>query len=372
MSQDHGSDKKNFFVSYTEADRQWAAWVAWQLEEFGYKTFIHEWDVRPGNDFMHEMERALQRCDHVLALLSPDYLEASPFGALERRIALTGDPSGEHRALIPVRVVDCHPEGLLSSRVWIDLVGLAETEAQEALRAGVRKGRARPQTKPTHPGGGRPGTKPEFPGHSSQAAELPEESGAEAVDDRAKRWLHRLMTRRGLAVAGAAALAVLALTASITWPDGTDPVSGGGTSQPSGPTSVATTTAGTAPTTSQDSSDGAALVPFCRDLQKYISNYNLIAPKMATNRLQGKDVAFIVGYAAALERDARAAPSQIEADSSLVHEVWRQFQQGLSKDPLSNSVLTFQTVSSPPSMQAHERLETFRKQSCLDAAGQPR
>ena len=82
MSRGRKGDKRNFFVSYTETDRQWALWVAWQLEQLGYTTFIHERDVRPGNDFLHEMQRALQRCDHVLALLSPDYLEASHFGAL--------------------------------------------------------------------------------------------------------------------------------------------------------------------------------------------------------------------------------------------------------------------------------------------------
>ena len=35
---------KGFFVSYNKADRAWAKWIAWQLEETGYSTVIQAWD----------------------------------------------------------------------------------------------------------------------------------------------------------------------------------------------------------------------------------------------------------------------------------------------------------------------------------------
>jgi hypothetical protein len=31
---------KDFFISYTAKDRQWAEWVAWQLESAGFTTDI--------------------------------------------------------------------------------------------------------------------------------------------------------------------------------------------------------------------------------------------------------------------------------------------------------------------------------------------
>jgi hypothetical protein len=34
---------KDFFISYNKADRQWAVWIAWQLEEAGYSLVIQEW-----------------------------------------------------------------------------------------------------------------------------------------------------------------------------------------------------------------------------------------------------------------------------------------------------------------------------------------
>jgi hypothetical protein len=39
--------KKNFFISYTSADRAWADWIAFQLRDAGYSTIHPAWDFRP-------------------------------------------------------------------------------------------------------------------------------------------------------------------------------------------------------------------------------------------------------------------------------------------------------------------------------------
>src|SRR4029077_13431766 len=43
--------RKDFFISYTHADRTWAEWIAFQLEEAGYITILQAWDFRPGSNF---------------------------------------------------------------------------------------------------------------------------------------------------------------------------------------------------------------------------------------------------------------------------------------------------------------------------------
>jgi hypothetical protein len=48
----------NFFISYTRADRVWAEWVAWTVEEAGYTTTIEARDFRPENNFAVELQRA--------------------------------------------------------------------------------------------------------------------------------------------------------------------------------------------------------------------------------------------------------------------------------------------------------------------------
>ena len=39
----------HFFISYTGADRVWAEWIAWQVEEAGYQVKIQAWDFSPGS-----------------------------------------------------------------------------------------------------------------------------------------------------------------------------------------------------------------------------------------------------------------------------------------------------------------------------------
>jgi outer membrane protein assembly factor BamB len=158
-SQPAETGKKDFFVSYNRADRQWAEWIAWQLEAAGYTTIIQAWDFRPGSNFIIEMQRAAEQALRTVAVLSPDYLRAL-YTQPEWAAAIAQDPTGEKRTLLPVRVRKCELQGLLSQVVYIDLAGLAEEVAREKLLAGAKQGRAKPATAPGFPGIG----EPSFPG----------------------------------------------------------------------------------------------------------------------------------------------------------------------------------------------------------------
>ncbi|NIM11037.1 MAG: TIR domain-containing protein [Candidatus Aminicenantes bacterium] len=115
------SDKKDFFISYNRNDEKAAEWIAWQLEEAGYTTFIQAWDFRPGNNFVAEMDKAVKKCERTIAVLSENYLQ-SGFTKAEWTAAFAKDPTGEKRLLIPIRVKDCDVEGLLGQIIYIDLV----------------------------------------------------------------------------------------------------------------------------------------------------------------------------------------------------------------------------------------------------------
>ena len=77
---------KDFFISYTQADRRWAEWVAWHLEEAGYAVIIQVWDFAPGANFLERMDTALKEADRTLLILTPDAL-GSRCGAEEHHIA---------------------------------------------------------------------------------------------------------------------------------------------------------------------------------------------------------------------------------------------------------------------------------------------
>jgi tetratricopeptide (TPR) repeat protein len=162
------SEPRDVFVSYNRADRAWAEWIAWVLEEEGYSVAVQAWDSRPGNDFVLFMHQAAQ-ARQTVAVLSPSFLEAE-FTQPEWAAAFVRDPGGAERTLIPVRVAECNPDGLLRAIVYADLVGLDEEGARQAL-LGAFAERGKPPVAPAFPGGGTrsigaPKPKPAFPGPS--------------------------------------------------------------------------------------------------------------------------------------------------------------------------------------------------------------
>ncbi|WP_239342284.1 TIR domain-containing protein, partial [Frankia sp. CiP3] len=173
-------DRYDFFVSYTGVDAAWAQWIAWQLEarvRFGERparVFVQAWDLVPGTNWAASMHRTLPASARVVPVLSPTYLTDSRYGNAEWLAIWPDDPEGRNRRIVPVRVADCRPEGLLRSTTYIDLVGHDETTATDTLLAGITasiEGRAKPTVAPLFPGATAP---PAFPGPDDQPAALSE------------------------------------------------------------------------------------------------------------------------------------------------------------------------------------------------------
>ncbi len=144
---------KNFFISYNKADRHWAEWIGWQLEKEGYEIVLQVWDIRPGSNFVVEMHNALQETERMIAVLSPDYLsKQAEFSEAEWAATFTQDPTSAKRKLLPIRVRECKPMGLLAAITYINLVDKDELEARQLLIEGVKPGRNKPTLEPTFPG----------------------------------------------------------------------------------------------------------------------------------------------------------------------------------------------------------------------------
>src|SRR5204863_710462 len=143
---------KDFFISYSDADQQWAEWIAWQLEAEKYKVFFKSWDVRPGNNAVLATHKATTQAKRTIAVLSPDYLSAFHTAA-EWAAAFQKDSRAEKGILLPVHVCECRDElgGLLSQIAHIDLVGLDESAACDKLLKAVSGVRGKPETKPLFP-----------------------------------------------------------------------------------------------------------------------------------------------------------------------------------------------------------------------------
>ncbi|UPJ68593.1 toll/interleukin-1 receptor domain-containing protein [Bradyrhizobium sp. 191] len=143
-------DMTDFFISYNKADRTWAEWIAYVLEDAGFSTSIQAWDFRPGTNFVLEMQEAAAEAVRTLLVLSPDYL-TSQFAASEWAAAFARDPRGVEGKVVPVMVRPCEPKGLLRQIVRIELVGLEEDEARRWLLKGIEQRRAKPEAQPPFP-----------------------------------------------------------------------------------------------------------------------------------------------------------------------------------------------------------------------------
>lgn len=183
---DTADDNRDFFVSFNKADRAWATWIAWVLEEAGYSVFFQDWDFR-GN-FVLEMDKAHSQSRRTIAVLSPDYL-ASRFTAPEWAARFAEDARSQHDRLVPVRVRPYTLEGLLAQIVYVDLVGCDEAAARKRLldrMSGIRTKPDEPPLYPTGPAGhSAVPRRPDFPGTMRAAG----------------RWLNQVLIAGGLAAA---------------------------------------------------------------------------------------------------------------------------------------------------------------------------
>ncbi len=176
------------FVSYNKADRAWAEWMAWILEEDGFGARIQAWDFR-GN-FVLDMDRAIKDAEQTVIVLSQDYLDAE-YTHPEWAAAFAKDPRSEKNKLIPVRVGEVTPTGLLGQIVYVDFVGKDEGDAKDLLISRIRGLRGKPTVKPNFPGRLTPQAKPTFPSATSTTPRIwnvpharnPNFTGREAILD---------------------------------------------------------------------------------------------------------------------------------------------------------------------------------------------
>ena len=89
MSTGDAGGRWDFFISYTQADRAWAEWIAWVLEADGFRVLIQAWDFVPGSNWIQSVQAGVRDANRTIAVLSEAYLE-STYASAEWR----GEPRG--------------------------------------------------------------------------------------------------------------------------------------------------------------------------------------------------------------------------------------------------------------------------------------
>ncbi|MGE3308031.1 MAG: tetratricopeptide repeat protein [Rhizobiaceae bacterium] len=123
----------DIFVSYNSSDREWAYWIGRELAAQGHDPHIHEWELQPGEDIYDWMERRHEAADHVLCVISDDYLRA-PYSRLERNAALWQAASERPGFVLFVVVKHCKLPTLADHFRRCELFNISEDEARNRFR----------------------------------------------------------------------------------------------------------------------------------------------------------------------------------------------------------------------------------------------
>lgn len=130
------------------------------------------------------MHQATKDTKRTIAVLSQEYLK-SLMAQPEWAASLVTDPTGAQKRLVPVRVGECTPDGLLKAIIYIDLVGLSQVEAETILLQGLTQERLKPSNPPPYPGH-HMHKSPKFPGSGNFQSSYEKTDGENQLTDGSK------------------------------------------------------------------------------------------------------------------------------------------------------------------------------------------
>src|SRR5712692_5562647 len=112
---------------YAQADEPWSKWIAHCLTtEKAYEVY-RIWEPPTASNEVIELERAIEDATHIVILFSPDFFatqEILPGWS----VAVKREQQGPTGIVVPIRIKDCNPRGLLESLVPINLTNIQEEE----------------------------------------------------------------------------------------------------------------------------------------------------------------------------------------------------------------------------------------------------
>jgi hypothetical protein len=129
--------KYHAFVSYRSTDRAFALDLVERLEARGFKLYIDQNELLPGDELATSLQDGIAASRAALALVSRKWLE-SPWCRKEASTLLHS--AIEHGTrVIPLRLDDCELPSMFDSMLWIDFAGKprADDEGVERIVAGL-------------------------------------------------------------------------------------------------------------------------------------------------------------------------------------------------------------------------------------------
>lgn len=129
-------DRRDFFISHSSEDEQWAEWIAAKLQQAGYKVELDVWEWAAGENFVAAMASGLERASKVIAIYSKSYF-TRPYAQVEHQAAFSASVGDRQPRVIPVQVEECDIPELYRALIRINIVGVDEETAVRRLLEGV-------------------------------------------------------------------------------------------------------------------------------------------------------------------------------------------------------------------------------------------
>jgi HJR/Mrr/RecB family endonuclease len=108
------------FLSYAQADKDTARYIADALKRSGVSTLFDEWELQLGDSIVQHIERGVESSDFVLLLLSPAAVQ-SHWIQKEWSAAFSRELNDRAIRILPVLIADCDVPPILATRVVLDL-----------------------------------------------------------------------------------------------------------------------------------------------------------------------------------------------------------------------------------------------------------
>lgn len=125
-------EKRDFFISYTKADKAEAEWIADTLTNNGFSVYIQARDIMPGDVFVKRMEDFLENSRSFIAVWSKNYSK-SEFAMWEFHAAFVAQRQRRIKLFLPVCVDDSSLPLLYAALVHVNLMGLDNAEKGNRL-----------------------------------------------------------------------------------------------------------------------------------------------------------------------------------------------------------------------------------------------
>lgn len=117
---DESEIRYDAYISYSTRDRDWVeGYLVPHLQAAGLRLWLFSQDVRAGDNWLLEIEKAVAQSRNMLIVLTP-HLVASEWAEQESKLFLSLDPKGDQRRLIPLLLKRTEIPLYLRTRSYLD------------------------------------------------------------------------------------------------------------------------------------------------------------------------------------------------------------------------------------------------------------